>query len=114
VKNQFLNYKKNKPEKQASIGNAVQNVGNMPWEIDFIKYERLKLDGAVWHKDSYATFGTAIVFLQDTTVGRLHIKGVDLPEVFNTGDIIIVDPNTLHKVTKARRMQDRVVVTFVM
>ena len=84
-----------------------------PTEVDFIEYKKGQTQGAAWHDDGYCVFGTVVIVLQDSIIGRLHIEGLDLPECFEPGDVAIIDPTKVHKVTTALRETDRVTATFV-
>ncbi len=35
--------------------------------------------------------GTAIVIMNDSPIGRLHIEDVDVPEFLHTGDVVALD-----------------------
>lgn len=96
-------------EKIEAIQQAINKIG--PASIDFIKYKRGKRQGASWHQDSYSVFGTAVCILQDTTNGRLHIDGFDIPEDLKSGDVILMDPTCLHQVHLTSRGSDRDVGT---
>jgi len=104
---------KNRPDKRNAIETVFKSMGENPWDIQILEYERQKEHGTVWHLDAYSTFGTAICILKDSSVGRLHIEGIDVPEGLQAGDVILIDPNTRHKVQIAARNEERVVVTFV-
>jgi len=104
--------KRNKNKKEA-VQYTLNNMSNLPWDVDIIQYKRKMKHGTVWHYDAYSTFGTAIIFLNDSKQGRLHVEGIDIPEGLRPGDILFLDPNTRHKVEKAARDEDRVVVTLV-
>ena len=84
-----------------------------PFEIDYIEYRKGKSAGAEWHEDSYCLFGTVVVVLQDSLIGRLHVQGLDIPEYLNPGDVVVVDSACLHQVTTARRDHNRVTATIV-
>ena len=59
-------------------------------------------------------FGTIVIILQDTKVGRLHVDGLDLPEIMEPGDVIVIDPTCYHKVQSALRERDRRTATIVL
>ena len=50
--------------------------------------------------------------INDTTHGRLHITNVDLPERFDAGDLIFMDPRVFHSVSSATRDEKRKIVGF--
>lgn len=58
--------------------------------------------------------GTVICVLQYSYVGRLHIKGVDLPEKLHPGDVVVVDPNCVHKGTAEIRECERRILALVL
>ena len=55
-------------------------------------------------------FFPRLVTLQITTVGRLHIDGADLPEKFDPGGLIMMDPRVWHSVTRCTHKQGRKVL----
>ena len=59
-------------------------------------------------------FGTVIVILKDTVVGRLHVDGLDIPENLEPGYVVVGDTSCLYQVTVALRSEDRVTVTVVL
>lgn len=85
-----------------------------PQEIDFTSYKKRSNKGVGWHEDGSSIFGTIVIILQGTAVGRLHIEGVYLPESFYAGDIVVLDPTCFHKVQAAFREKDRVTATVVL
>ena len=102
---------KNRPEKLSAIKLFLEKMD--PIEVDFIKYQHGKRQGAAWHDDAYAVFGTVIIVLKDSPVGRLHIEDVDVPECLQPGDVVVIDPIRVHQVASAIRADDRVTATIV-
>lgn len=68
----------------------------VPSLVCYLRYTTGEEHGAPWHDDVDGVFGIAIVFLQDTPIGRLHIERVNLPELFYPGDVVFTDPRQRH------------------
>ena len=86
----------------------------VPILVSYITCKVEKICGVVTHQDFDATFFSAIIILKDTPNGRLHISGVELPEKFEAGDVVFMDPRVFHPVTFAAREEKRqiAVLTF--
>lgn len=84
----------------------------VPSVVSYLKYEIGKEQGTVKHQDVDATFCTALLYISDTSTGRLHCENTDLPEIFNPGDVVFMNPRQLHEVTKCAREQVHQVLVF--
>ena len=59
-------------------------------------------------------FCTALLYLKDITIGRLHVDNVDFPELFYPGEVVFMDPRQEHEVTKCIRKEVRQVLVFTL
>ena len=55
---------------------------------------------------------SCLLIIKDSLRGRLHIPGVDLPEQFDAGDLIFMDPRVFHLVTTWAPDEERKVDVF--
>ena len=94
------------------IRTAFTNITEVPSIITFILYEVGSLLGTPTHLDTDSIFGSVIVICRDSTTGRLHVRGVDLPEQLERGSMVVLNPSVEHEVTFAVREQSRLVLTF--
>ena len=79
----------------------------MPSLITYLKYEADNEHGTVKRQDVDSIFCTALLYLKDTTTGRLHVYNVDLPELFYLCDVVFMDLRQEHEVTKCIRNEVR-------
>ncbi len=86
----------------------------IPSTVTYLKYEQGKIQGCVDHQDVDSIFCTGLLYLKDTTRGRLHVANHDLPEFFSPGDLLLMDPCQIHSVTKLARDEVRQVMVFTM
>lgn len=86
----------------------------IPRLVSYIHYNAGETQGAPPHRDVDTVFATSIVYLQDTTVGRLQVNGHNLPEFFNAGDFLLIDPRKVHSVACAIRDTHRKVLVFTL
>ena len=84
----------------------------VPSVVTYLKYDVGKEQGTVRNQDVDATFCTVLLYLSDTSKGRLHCENTDLPEIFNPGDVVFMNPRQLHEVTKCARDRVRKVLVF--
>ena len=103
---------KHQKKKQNAIYSVLER--HCPSEIDFIKYKPHKMQGTGWHEDGLAIFGTVLIVLQDSVIGRLHVQGIDIPENLQPGDVVVLDPIRVHRVQEALRSSERRVATIVL
>ena len=96
---------KNKNEKISLIKNFLEEM--QPSEVNFIQYKHNRLEGVAWHDDGYSMFGTIIIILKDSDVGRLRIESTDIPENLQPRDVMVIDPTCIHQVERALRLSDR-------
>ena len=85
----------------------------VPSLLTYLKYEANKVQGCIEHRDVDSIFCTAILIVQVTSVGNLHVKDHNLPETLRAGDIVFMGPRIIHWVEKsAREVDGKVVVVF--
>ena len=84
----------------------------VPSSVSYLKYDANTMQGAVKHQDVDAVFCTALLYIQDTCTGRLHIENTDLLEFFLPGDVVFIDPRRIHEITKCARDHVRKVLVF--
>ena len=70
--------------------------GKLPTLVKLIAYAVGKECGLEAHQDVDCVFFTCHVMVQDSTEDRLHISRVDLPEKFDAGDMVMMDPRLWH------------------
>ena len=110
--NKFLEFEAR--ESVCDVFRSLVPSSKVPSLVSYITYKVGKICGLVNHQDVDATFFSAILIQKDTPNGRLHISGVDLPEKFEAGDVVFIDPRVFHQVTFAASEEKRqvVVLTF--
>ena len=84
----------------------------VPSLVTYLKYEANKVQGCIEHRDADSIFCTAILIVQESRVGNLHVKNHNLPETLQAGDVVFMDPRIIHWVEKSAREVDRKVVVF--
>ena len=84
----------------------------VPSVVTYLKYEAGKKNGCPRHQDVDAVFFTALLYLKDSALGRLAINRNILPELFEPGDVVYMDPRVEHWVEEVAREEDRQVVVF--
>ena len=99
-------------ERACDVFRDFVDAGKVPSLVSYLLYEVGKKCGLPNHQDVDATFFSALLMIQDTTRGRLHIDGMDLPEEFNAGDLIFMDPRVYHSVENYARETKRKVVVY--
>ena len=75
----------------------------LPGLASYLFYESGHEQGRSEHQDVDSVFCTAFVFIKDSTKGRLHVRGYDLPEHFDTGDVLLMDSRVHHWVNFSAR-----------
>lgn len=88
------------------------NSGKLPSVVSYLTYTPGRECGLVNHQDVDSVFFSCLLMIQDSSRGRLHIPGVDLPERFESGDLIFMDPRVFHSVDFFARNEERKVVVF--
>ena len=64
------------------------------------------------HFDFDAVFFTALLYLKVSVLVRLAIDKNTIPELFEPGDIVFIDPRVEHCVEELARGEDRQVIVF--
>ena len=62
--------------------------------VSCLKYEANIAQGAVKHQNLGTVFCTALLYIQDSYTGRLHIENTDLQEIFLTGERSLYGPSS--------------------
>ena len=99
-------------EKKEAVRSAFHSIKGLPSIVTFVKYPADGIYGAPVHVDTDSIFGSVIVILKDTPIGRLHVRGFDMPEGIQSGSIVVLNPTTMHEVAFANRVSSRIVLTF--
>ena len=97
-------------EKKARVRDVLKSFvdeGKLPTLVSMMTYEHGKLCGLVEHREIDATFFSVILIIKDIVHGRLQIRDVDLPEQFESGDRIFMDPCVLYSVPFFEREESR-------
>ena len=89
IEKKFSNPQPN--QQKIDMFNDFRESGKLPTLFTLISYVVEKECGSQAHKMLIAFF-TCLVTVQDSTKDRLHIREVDLPEKFDGGDMIMMDP----------------------
>ncbi len=71
--------------------------------LSYLTYKVGKNSWPVKHQNVEGVFSSAILIIKDSLRGRLHITNVDLPEEFDNGDLILMDPCVFYSVTEFER-----------
>ena len=66
--------------------------------IPEVRKLEVEVEGCSLHQDFDSIFCIGLLYLNDTTSGRLLIEGCYLPEKFSTGDVVFLDPRQVHQV----------------
>ena len=83
-----------------------------PSVVTYLKYKIVKEQGTVKHQDVDGTFCSVLLYLGDTSKGRLHWENTELPEIFNPGDVVFMNPCQCNEVIKYARDKVRKVLDF--
>ena len=99
-------------QKKEAVQSPFQSMRWLPSTETFVKYPAAGIHGALIHVDTDLIFGSVIVILKDTPIGRLHVRGFNMPKGIKSGSMIVLSPTTMHEVAFANRGSSRIVLTF--
>ena len=89
-------------------------MNKLPSLVTYLKYEAEEEQGAPRHHDVDSVFCTALLYVKYTIQGGLQVEGVELPEKFEPGDVVFMDPRQIHDVETCVRGEERKVLVFTM
>ena len=90
---------------------TMQSSGLYPVEISILKYPSNVWPGVDRNRDDFATFGVAIVIIEDCPGYGLTATGDNLPNPLPTRNIVVLDPKVVLWVPIGKRSKDRIVLS---
>lgn len=75
----------------------------VPTLVSYLIYERGERQGCGEHLDVDGVFAHCVLFIKDSSKGRLNIRDCDLPEELNPSDALFMETRTHHWVTFCER-----------
>ena len=86
--------------------------GKIPSVTTFLTHDEGYECGIPNHQDVEGVFFSAILIIKTSTRSRLKIEGVSLPDEFDKGSLILMNPRVFYSVPECKRKEQRKVVVF--